>query len=308
MPDWEQLRVVLAIHRAGSMQAAAEGLGIDRTTVLRRLDALEREFQARLFDRSSDGCRLTARGEEILGTVEQIEASMARLGQRIGGTSATASGAVRLTVPEFFAAAILAPALPGFRDRHPGIELQVANSNRHLNLIRGEADVALRNRWPEQTSLIARKAASVGFGCYASQGYIARNGVPAGSFAGHDLVLPGEELSAVVGYDRMLELASAGRIVHRSSEFTPLVFAAKAHLGIAYLPCMATHGHPDLVGVWPGRVGDLRDIFVVMRAEAKAEARFRVVFDFIVDLCREHAAVIAGRDLDAAFPPAAPGA
>ena len=303
MPEWDHMRIVLAIHRAGSMQGAAEMLRIDRTTVLRRLDAMESQMGVRLFERRSDGCLVTARGEEVVGTAESIEASMALLGHRVGGDSSVAEGKVIVTVPEFFAAKILIPALPKLHRDFPGIEVKVHCGNQFLNLLRGEADIALRNKWPEQNTLVARKAASVGYAFFASRSYLSERGAPSGSFAGHDMILLDESLSSIVGYDRMLELSSQGAVVMRSNEVLPMAAAAAAGLGIAYLPCMAAHGHDNLVGVWPGLIGGLRDVFLVMPEELRHQARVRAVYDFMADLCREFGPVMAGRDVSDAFPP-----
>jgi DNA-binding transcriptional LysR family regulator len=141
MLEWDHLRIVLAIHRGGSMQSAADALAIDRATVLRRLDALEARLGARLFDRRRDGCVLTRAGLDIIGTVEGIAEAMTALEHRVGGDARRAEGVVTVTVPEFFAVKVLAPALPRLRASHPGITVEVATGHSFLNLARGEADI-----------------------------------------------------------------------------------------------------------------------------------------------------------------------
>ncbi len=307
MPEWDHMRIVLAIHRTGSMQGAADMLRIDRTTVLRRLDAIESQMGVRLFERRSDGCVLTKSGGEVVGTAEAIEASMTLLSHRVGGNASVAEGRVIVTVPEYFAAKILIPALPRLHRDYPGIEVKVHCGYQFLNLLRGEADIGLRNKWPEQNTLIARKVAAVGYAFYASRTYLAARGAPQVSYEGHDLILLDETLSGMVGYDRMLELASAGKIIMRSNEILPMVAAACAGLGIAFLPCMATFGHGELAGLWPGLIGGERDVFLVMPEDLRHQARVRVVYDFMADLCHEFGPVMAGRDVSEAFPPSRPG-
>jgi DNA-binding transcriptional LysR family regulator len=306
MAEWDHMRIALAIHRTGSMQGAADMLRIDRTTVLRRLDAMESQMGVRLFERRSDGCVLTKSGEEVVGTAESIEASMALLGHRVGGDASVAEGKVIVTVPEYFAAKILIPALPRLHRDYPGIEVKVHCGHQFLNLLRGEADIGLRNKWPEQNTLIARKVASVGYAFYASRSYLEARGTPEDSFAGHDFILLDESLSGMVGYDRMLELSSAGKTVMRSNEILPMVMAACAGLGIAFLPCMATHGHAELSGLWPGLIGGLRDVYLVMPEDLRHQARVRAVYDFMADLCHEFGPVMAGRDVSDAFPVSRP--
>ena len=295
------MRIALAIHRTGSMQAAAEMLQIDRTTVLRRLDAMEKQIGSRLFDRGSEGCTLTPKGEDVVRTAESIETAMASLGRRIGSGN-EAAGKVTVTVPEYFASKILAPALPRLKDLYPAIEVNVQCGNNFLNILRGEADIGLRNRWPEQTSLIAKKVAAVGHAFYASKSYLEKRGTPAGSLAGHDFILFGEGIATMAGYDRMMELASVGRIVLRSNEILPLETAACAGLGIAYLPCMVAYGHSELSAVWPGLIGRLHDVFLVAHEDVRVEQRIRAVYDFMADLCAEFGDVMSGREVADAFP------
>jgi DNA-binding transcriptional LysR family regulator len=303
MSEWEHLRVVLAIHRGGSMQAAAEALSIDRTTVLRRLEGIEAQMGARLFERSSTGSRLTPKGDEIVRLAENVERAMNGLRRKSGRSGGTARETVTVTVPDFFAANLLVPELPAFREAHPEIELHLRCSYAHLNLVRGEADIGLRNRWPEQASLIARKVASVGYAFYASQDYLARRGHPAGSFAGHDLILLGDTLATMLGYDRMMRLSSEGRIVLRSDDILSMVNAASAGIGIAYLPCLAVHRRPELSGVWPGLGDGLRDIFLVAHEDIHHQRHIRAVYDFMAALCTRLGPVIAGREVSDMFPP-----
>jgi DNA-binding transcriptional LysR family regulator len=293
--QWDHLRVVLAIHRGGSMQAASALLQLDRTTVLRRLDAIEKEVGARLFIRSSEGCVATQRGEEVVGTAQSIEFAMASLGRRIEAGSQIGGGVVTVTVPAFFAARVIAPSLPQFAASHPTVELRVVGSNQHLNIVQGEADIGLRNRYPEQGTLIARKAAEVAYAFYASKDYVARRGAPEGSFSGHDMLLLDESLATMLGYDRMMELSSAGHVILRSNDILTLLQAAEAGAGIAFLPSFVTLGSGKLVGVWPGAVGGLRDVFLVTHQDIRNTPRIRAVYDFMLDLCSIHADVIAGR-------------
>jgi DNA-binding transcriptional LysR family regulator len=300
--QWDHLRIVLAIHRGGSMQAAAESLRMDRSTVLRRLDSIEADLGERLFVRGSEGCIPTSRGDEVAGTAKSIEAAMSSLGQRVKAKQTEVKGVVTVSVPSFVAARILAPAMPRFVAQHPGIELRVLATNQHVNIASGEADIGLRNRWPEQESLIARKAAEVAYGFYASRDYLAKRGVPDGSFAGHDLLLLDESLATMLGYDRMRELAATGQIVMRSTDILALVVAAEAGTGIAFIPSLATNGSTSLTGVWPGVCGGLRDVFLVAHQEMRDQKHIRSVYDFLIALCGECADVFAGRSAIAYVP------
>jgi len=154
MADWDYLRVALAVHRTGSMQAAADALELDRSTVLRRLETLETQLGVRLFDRRSDGCTVTVSGKDVIVTAEGIEQSMTALTHKLVGGEGREEGKVVVTVPEFFATKILIPSLPRLRKAYPDITVEVDSGHQFRNLARGEADIALRNRRPEQNILV----------------------------------------------------------------------------------------------------------------------------------------------------------
>jgi DNA-binding transcriptional LysR family regulator len=308
MLEWDHLRVVLAVHRSGSMQGASQLLAVDRATVLRRLDALEARLGARLFDRRRDGCVLTRAGLEIIGTVEGIEQAMTALEHRVHGEDRRAEGVVTVTVPEFFAVKVLMPALPRLSAAHPGLTVEVRTGHGFLNLARGEADIALRNRRPDHNSLVSRRVGTVAIALYASRAYLVARGTPDdGDYSGHDLILFDESLAGMPGYDWVEERTARARIAMRSNEILPLLAAARAGAGIAYLPCIAAFGEPDLVPIPPGIVGH-PEIFLITHRDLRRRARVRVTFDFIVRLCTEQAAALAGRAVADAFagrPPAA---
>ena len=301
MLEWDHLRVVLAVHRGGSMQSAAQLLDVDRATVLRRLDALEARLGARLFDRRRDGCVLTRAGLEIIATVEGIEQAMTALEHRVHGDDRRAEGVVTATVPEFFAVKVLVPALPRLRAAHPGLTIEMRVGHGFLNLARGEADIALRNRRPEHNSLVSRRVGTVAIGLYASRGYAEARGLPRGDdYAGHDLVLFDESLAGMPGAAWLEARIAGARIAMRSNEILPLLAAARAGAGIACLPAIAAFGEPDLVPVAPGIIGR-PDIFLITHRDLRRRARVRIAFDFIVRLCTEQAAALAGTAVATAF-------
>ncbi len=294
MLEWDHLRIVLAIHRRGSMQAAAEDLGIDRATALRRLDALEARLKASLFDRRHDGCVLTEAGHAIIATVEGIEQAITAIEHRVSGRDREAEGAVSVALPEFLAAKILAPELPRFAKLHPGITVEVSSGNGFMNLARGEANIALRNRRPDHNSLVSRRIGTAGLGFYASRDYVAARGDPALGLGGHDFVVFDSSLSAVPSYSQMEDIARHGRIAMRSNEIMPMVAAAKAGLGITFLPCIVAHGEPGLSLVAPGIIAE-RDMFLVTHRDLLKRTRVRLVFDFVVRICTENSDALSGK-------------
>lgn len=283
------------------MQAAAEDLGIDRATVLRRLDALESRLKASLFDRRHDGCFLTEAGHAIIATVEGIEQAMAAIEHRVSGSDRETEGTVSVAMPEFLAAKLLVPELPSFAKLHPGITVEVVSGNGMMNLARGEADIALRNRQPDHNSLVSRRVGTAGFGFFASRDYLASRSDPAHGLGGHDFVLFDSSLSNVPSYAQMEDIARHGKIVMRSNEILPMVAAANAGLGLTFLPCIAAHGETGLELVAPGIVAE-RDMFLVTRRELLNRARVRLVFDFVVRICAENSAALLCKPAAAPVP------
>ncbi len=146
--DWGDLKFVLAVARAGTLTAAARGLGVDSTTVGRRIVALETQLATRLFDRMRDGFRLTPAGEVAAAEAEAIEAHALSVESRLSGSDARVEGPVRLTALDGLIDRLIMPALPRLLSRHPRLELSVISGTETLRLSRREADIALRHARP----------------------------------------------------------------------------------------------------------------------------------------------------------------
>jgi DNA-binding transcriptional LysR family regulator len=301
MLEWDNFRIVLAIKRGGSMHAAAEALGVDRATILRRLDAIEAQLGARLFERRRDGCVLTRAGLDVIGTIEGVADAFTALEKRVGGEDARPEGVVCLALPEFFAVKLLAPAMPRFQAAYPGITLEVRTGHTFLNLARGEADIAWRNRRPDHESLVARRVGVGALALFAARRYHDAHGSPEnGDFAGHRLLLFDESLAGLPGRQWVEERLNGAQIAMRCNETLPLLEAARAGAGIALLPAMAAHGEPELAPVAPGILARADNILVTHR-DLRRRARVRAVFDFIVRLSTENAAAISGAAIAEAF-------
>ena len=144
MIDWDDVRYFLAVARGGSVRAAAERLGVNHATVLRRIAQLEERLGVQVFDKLPSGYRLTEAGEEILEFADQMEASSHQLETRIFGRDQSARGLLRVTLPPFLATHLLMPDLADFARLHPDIEMEIRSTGEVANLTNREADVALR--------------------------------------------------------------------------------------------------------------------------------------------------------------------
>jgi DNA-binding transcriptional LysR family regulator len=300
MIDWDSLRVVLAIHRGGSMAAAADALGIDRATVLRRLDALEARLKSRLFQRRSDGCVLSPAGRNIIGLVEGVEQAMTALAHRAESEDGAAEGLVTVAAPEFLVTSVLAPAVTTLASLHPGLTLDFRCDFSAVDLARGEADIALRFVRPAREAIVARRVGSLAVALYASQKYLDEAGTPLdGKYEGHRFLLIEGPLGQIPAMGWLLAQMQGAHTAMRSTEVAPLVASAKAGAGIACVPVLAASEIGDLVLVPPGVIGRC-DMYLATHRDLRSRARVRSAYDFIVRILGHHAAGLSGGDIIAA--------
>jgi len=245
--DWDDLRYVLAVQRAGTLIAAARALSVDKATVSRRIAALEESLGVRLFDRKPDGYGVTPHGEQVLAAVTEIDQTIATLAARLGDQRGDSAGVVHLTVPQFFASRVLFPALPAFRARHPGIELVVNASSSVLNIAQREAEVGLRNTRPDQSSVMVRRVGVLGAALYASRAYLERRGTPAtpAQIGQHELVAWDRAFTFVPLFAWME--GSGARVALRVNDAAVLADAVAAGIGLGVLPRLLGDEHADLV-------------------------------------------------------------
>ena len=179
MRDWSDVKFFLATAQGGSALAAGRELGVNATTVARRIAALERTLSIRLFDRDNDGYRISESGKAILIQAERVATEMETLERLAAQRRRDLSGVIRVTTVESFANAILTPLLSEFIERYPDIKVEVITSDQRLDLARGEADIAIRAcQMPTESGITVRKLADDPWALYCSRAYAAKRGVP----------------------------------------------------------------------------------------------------------------------------------
>lgn len=174
--DWDQIRVFLAVTRAGQLAAAAARLGLDVSTVSRRLDRLEEVLGVELFERSRDGTLPSAAAEAMLPAAEEMEQSLARFTAAVDAVETVAEGVVRLTAPPGVADAFVAPLLARFRELYPRLRVELEASIGYADLTRREADLALRAVRPQSGDLVAVRIVTTRAVPLASPAYAAELG------------------------------------------------------------------------------------------------------------------------------------
>lgn len=167
--QWDDIRFFLALARAGSLSRAARALRVEHSTVARRVTSLEAALALRLFDRLASGWSLTAEGEELLAKAGAVEAQILGLA-RIARERDPMAGRVRISAPPVLLAELLMPAVASLCATHPGLTIELEGSRREADMMRAEADIALRIGLPEAGDLIARRIAEIRYGLYGAPG------------------------------------------------------------------------------------------------------------------------------------------
>ena len=282
--NWDDVRIFLAVARAGQILAASRRLGLNHATVGRRLDALEAAMGVALFTRRPSGCEPTREGAAFLAVAERMEAEMANALSLAAGTDAALAGTVRIGAPDGFGTAFLAPRLKGLADRHPGLRLQLVPVPRAFSISRREADIAITVERPAEGRLVARRLVAYALGLYASTDYLAAHGTPSGvgDLAGHRLVGAVEDLhySASLQYTAEITPDWQSRFEIASALGQTEAVASGAGIGILHV-FIAAH-RPGLVRVLPA-TGIRRDYWLVIHESARALAPIRAAADFIAE-------------------------
>lgn len=287
MLDWDDLRYFLAVHRSGTLARAAVALGINPTTVGRRLGALEETVQARLFDRTPDGYALTAAGADLLPRAEKMEAEALSLERAILGADRRPAGRVRVTVTEMLATRFIVPHLSRFAERHPDVTIELECTNRSVNLTRREADIALRLARPRDDGIVTRRLADIPLALYASGQYVEQHGMPADpdrSLRGHHAILFADMRSFAVENQWYEARLDGARVVLRSDSVSSIYSATLSGLGIALLPVAVASEEPSLVLIPTKTTPEPRVIWQAVHEDLHKNARVRAVLDFLSEV------------------------
>jgi len=296
--DWDNLRIVLAIFRNGSLAAAARATKVDETTIGRRLRALERSLDARLFDRTAQGLVPTEASDAIRRAAEAAEAAVIDMQRRVLGSDLRPSGFVRITATETLSSQFLIRSLGSFHRRYPDIRLEMFGGYIALDVTRGEADIAVRAQPPVGNHLVSRRLGTVVTGLYASPDYIARR--PVGTIevglGGHELIGYSDLMNPQPPGGAFLGLDTQGaRLTFTANSPLGLMAAAEAGLGLAMLPCYLAARRPGICRIWPEH-SQRYDLRAVLRQDATGAARIRAVVDHLVRYFHSERAVLEGED------------
>jgi DNA-binding transcriptional LysR family regulator len=293
--NWDDYRVLLAVARERTLSGAARRLGVDQSTIGRRLAALEHAANARLFDRTPEGYMLTLAGEAVLPSIEEIERAAIGVERTLVGHDLRLEGSVRVALSDSFAAWFVVPRLHALHAQHPGIHVDLVTGNQPVDLARREADLSLRMAKPEQPNLIARRIGSAAWALYASAQYLAARGMPDlhAGLPGHDVIGFETELRRTAGAVWLRDHAHHARVAFSTNSLLSLAAAVAAGLGVSPLPCLYGDVQPDLRPLAGGVIGH-HEIWLVVHPDVRTSARVRLVMSFLTRLIEQEAQLIGG--------------
>ncbi|MBW3097079.1 LysR family transcriptional regulator [Pseudohoeflea coraliihabitans] len=282
--DWDDIRVFLAVARAGQILAASRRLKLNHATTARRISALESALDSQLLIRRTNGCVLTEAGEALLAHAERMEAEMLAAQGSLGRTDSTIAGTVRIGAPDGFGVSFLAKRLGALTARHPDLKLQLVPVPRSFSLPQREADIAITVEQPAMGRLVSRKLLDYSLSLYASKSYLEEMGRPksADDLRAHRLISYVEDLIFSPSLHFTREILRNWSAHFEISSAIGQVEAVRSGAGIAVLHDFIAPDHPELERVLPDYRIE-RSYYMVYHEAARELARLRTVADFITE-------------------------
>jgi len=278
--DWDDLRFFLAVAREGSLSGAARTLGVNHSTVFRRIKTFEDLIGVRLFDRMPSGYALTVAGSEMQETAERVEREVEGLDRRIAGQDLRLSGDIVVTTTDTMACQFLGPHLKAFCAAFPGINLDIVLDSQFYNLSKRQADIAIRPTLSPPETLVGRRLCAVAFACYAAPSYLETAGRDADLTSHHWLAVD-ESLAHLAAAKWQRGIEGTGRVQVRSNNLLGLLGAAKAGLGVATLPCFMGDPEPGLERITAPNPELASALWLLTHQDLRTTARVRAFLDFM---------------------------
>lgn len=290
MLDWTSVRDFLAVAEQGSLSAAARELRISQPTLGRRISALEEELGAELFVRGPRGLDLTPTGETILERAKAMREEALSLERLATGNDQSLTGVVRISVAEAIGAEWLTEQMGPFIRRFPQIMVEISIDNAAADILRRQADIAIRMFDPVEPDLIARKLGVMRCAAYASKDYIATYGMPKDKhdFLNHRFIMPDERLMAIVRKEWIDTKPYEDRAAFRSNSAMSLNTAVMSGYGIGLIFALLAWRCENLVRVLPDVEYPPISMWLVTHSDLRRSARIRAAYSYLRDLFEEN--------------------
>jgi len=307
-PGWDLYRSFLAVLRLGSLSAAARELDLTQPTLGRHIQELETSLGQSLFTRSQSGLSPTRAALQLHPHAEAMASAASALLRAASGALDEPEGSVRLTASEIMGVEVLPPILTAFREAHPKIVVELSLSNLNQDLLRRDADIAVRMARPTQTALLARKLGNVPVGLYAHRRYLARHGLPQSLddlVAGHALVGFDADASALRSFRQTGLPITRDLFAFRSDSDHAQLAALRAGFGIGGCHKRIAARDPGLVAILPEAFSFALEMWLAMHEDLRASRRVRLLYDHLAEALLAYAGEppAASRPLKAGLQP-----
>jgi DNA-binding transcriptional LysR family regulator len=294
---WDDFRLIKAIADARTLPAAATLVGINHSTVFRRLGQIEAALGVPLFDRHRTGYAPTPAGEEMISLARRMDDDVVAFTRRIVGQEVSPYGELRVTTNDSLLVHLLTPLFAGFRKAFPDVRLDVVLTNQALNLSKRDADVAIRATDHPPETLVGRRAATIGWALYGRAAEFPDGTAPLDdALFGRDWIALGDHLAALQAVKFVRAHVAPERIVYRVNTVLGLAEAMESGLGIGHLPCFIGDARPALVRLAPPDPALTADLWLLTHPDLRQAARVRVFMDFLAAELSKRRRFIAGED------------
>lgn len=293
--SWDDIKLVKSIADAKGLSGAAVALGVNHSTVFRRLGGLEQGLEVVLFERRRGGYGLTAAGEEMLALAERMDAEVHAFARKLAGRELSPAGELRVTTSDTLLAHLLTPIFARFRAAFPNVRLDVVLGNQALNLSRRDADVAIRatDRPPE--NLVGRRIARAAWALYG-RGQDFEEGPPSDpdSLYRRPWVALAENFSSLKLVQHVRDHVAGDCLVYRINTVLGLAEAVEAGIGIGFLPCFIGDARPSLIRLSATNPSFAADLWLLTHPDLRHAARVRAFLDFMAAEIIQHRPLIEG--------------
>ena len=288
--DWTLVRSFLAVLDAGSLMGAARQLQAQQPTLSRHVAELELQLGTPLFERTGRGVTPTAAALAIADAARQMKTAAEQLSRTLTGSREATTGTVRVTASQVAATWLLPPVLLALQKAEPGIAIELVSSNRIENLLRREADIAVRMQRPTQASVVARKLGEVGLGAYAHRSYLARHGTPRKpeDLLAHRLIGYDRDDTVLRGFARMGVTVSKAQFALRCDDQVAYSYLVSSGAGIGFIShysarALSGSGQLGLERVLPQLKIPSLPCWLAVHREIRSSKLVRLVYDFLAE-------------------------
>ncbi|AMO69920.1 LysR family transcriptional regulator [gamma proteobacterium BDW918] len=276
--DWSDVHYCLAVIQEGSVTAAAKKLGVNHTTVSRRISALEKTLHASLFDRSTSGWSVTPVGESILPNLEQMQEAASAIERSVHADRKDLNGTLRITALDVCIQRILLPGLKAFSEKYPSIHVELLASEEALDLSVHAADIAFRTTNNPPPNVVGKKIADFNYGVYATKSAWEDYMAGRGDVGAISWMLDGNAIPEWLrqSYPDM-------PIRYRSNSLNVIYDLVRQGSGFAEIPCSLGNSDPDLIKIPAQGVMEPMGFWLLTNLDLRTTARIRIFRDFMLD-------------------------